>query len=53
MALDADYDVVLFAEIARSGNRLSKPPERAVDRLRESRAVEAADTTSLIETGSK
>lgn len=29
MALEADYDVDLFAEIARSGNRASKSKRRA------------------------
>lgn len=28
MALEADYDVELFAQMARSGNRASKPKRR-------------------------
>ncbi len=30
MALEADYDVDLFAEIARSGNRSSKPKRHRI-----------------------
>ena len=31
MALEADYDVDLFAEIARSGNRTAKARRRPLD----------------------
>ncbi len=31
MALEADYDVELFAEMARSGNRTAKPKTRRTE----------------------
>lgn len=43
MALEADYDVDLFAEIARSGNRAAKARSRPADRMNaEPEIVDAA-----------
>lgn len=48
MALDVDYDVDLFAEVARSGNRASKRKPRPAERLNQKPAVEAENIRKLI-----
>ena len=52
MALEADYDVDLFAEMARSGRRSVKPMRRPADRFRSDRPDKTdddVDVSQLIE----
>ena len=53
MALEADYDVDLFAEIVRSGNRSSKARLRPNERMNTNLGREDADISSLIESRDK
>ena len=48
MALESDYDVDLFAEIARSGNSTSKSRRRSVDRADDISQNEDLDIPTLI-----
>ncbi len=47
MSREADYDVDLFAEMVRSGNRPSHGPERVIRGFKSSAAQEAADDSVL------
>ena len=53
MALEADYDVDLFAEIARSGNRASEARLRPKERMNANLGRGDADISSLIESVDK
>ena len=48
MALEADYDVDLFAEIARSGNRAAKAKSRPADRMNAEPEIPDAVFTKLV-----
>jgi hypothetical protein len=48
MALEADHDVDLFAEMARSGDRAAKRKLRPADRLKAREAIEDTDVPTLI-----
>jgi len=43
MALEADYDVDLFAEIARSGNRTAKAKRRPLEPISADRPSESGN----------
>jgi len=48
MAREADYDVDLFSEIARSGNRSAKRRSRPADRMNAEPEIGETDTPKLI-----
>ena len=48
MALEVDYDVDLFAEVARSGNRGAKPRLRPADRMNGKSEVRTDEAPELI-----
>ncbi|CAN5621532.1 hypothetical protein BH10ACI3_BH10ACI3_18180 [soil metagenome] len=51
MALEADYDVDLFAEIARSGNRSARGRQSPAERMAARVEAKDADVPDLIKTG--
>ena len=48
MALEADYDVDLFAEMTRSGDRSARRRPRPADRMNAEPELENIDTPKLI-----
>lgn len=50
MALEADYDVDLFAEMARSGKRASREPAGPADASESDTAVKEADVAKPVAT---
>lgn len=50
MSLEADYDVDLFAEIARSGDRSAKARPRPSDRMNAEPENQIADLPKLVKT---
>ena len=50
MALEADYDVDLFAEIARSGNLDAKARSRPADRMNAEPEIPDSELTKLVKT---
>lgn len=51
LALEADYDVELFAEMARSGNRASKPKRRPLGAVSVNDPAKDDTTASLARAG--
>jgi hypothetical protein len=48
MALEADHDVDLFAEMTRTGDRAAKRTPRPADRLKARETIGDTDVPSLI-----